>query len=145
MNFVNVGKKVVIMSKSAKPFIVDPTQPFFIFDTRGEWHATLLDNCLWDARGDYVGFVRPPRYDVYSVYGEWLGNLMPDGRIVRKRILDQQPVLKIRKLPPPRPRNLPPRAPLPPLTAELGYLFVDVLEWDPDVFKNVPDRKSDMR
>ncbi len=130
------------MSKSKNTLNIDPSQPFFIFDTRGEWHATLLENCLWDARGDYVGFVRPPRYDVYSIDGRWIGNLTPDGRIIRKRMLDKQPTLKIRKLTPARPRNLPPRAPLPPLTADLGYHYVDVLEWDPDALKNTLTRKS---
>jgi hypothetical protein len=27
----------------------------------------------------------------------------------------------------------------------LGYHFIDVLEWDPDVFKNVPDLKMDLQ
>jgi hypothetical protein len=132
------------MSKFEQKFKIDPAKPFFIFDTRGEWHATLLNSCLWDARGEYIGFVRGPNYDVYTAYGEWIGNLSADGRIIRKRITERQSVLKIRKLTPPKPRNLPPRPPLPPLTADLGYNFIDVLEWDPDVFKSVPDMKADM-
>jgi hypothetical protein len=132
------------MAKSAPKFVLNPDKPFFVFDSRGEWHATILNSCLWDARGEYVGFVREPNKDVYTVYGEWVGNLLPDGRIVRRRVLEKQPLLSIRKLAPRRPNNLPPRAPLPPLTAELGYHYVDVLEWDPDVFKHVPGLKPDM-
>ncbi len=125
--------------------MIDPDKPFFVFDSRGEWHATLLNSCLWDARGEYIGFVRGPNHDVYTVYGEWIGNLTADGRIVRKRVSDRQTLLRIRKLPPPRPRNLPPRAPLPPMSADLGHHFIDVLEWDPNVFKNVPDLKKDLQ
>ena len=36
------------------------------------------------------------------------------------------------------------RAPLPPLSGDLGYHYIDVLEWDPDAFKNVPDLKQDL-
>lgn len=125
-------------------FIIDPNKPFFIFDTHGEWHATLLNGCLWDARGEYLGFVRGPNHDVYTVYGQWIGNVSEDGRIVRKRVHQRQPMLKIRKLRPPKPQNLPPRAPLPPLTGDLGHNFVDVLEWDPHVFNHVPDLKEDL-
>ncbi|MBZ0299734.1 MAG: hypothetical protein K8J31_08345 [Anaerolineae bacterium] len=132
------------MAGSVRKFTINPDEPFFVFDSRGEWHATLLNSCLWDARGEYVGFVRGTDHDVYTAFGEWIGRLSADGRIVRKRVNDRQLVLKIRKLPPPRPRNLPPRAPLPPTPAELSYSFVDVLEWDPDVFKNIPDLKADM-
>jgi hypothetical protein len=132
------------MAKPAKNYTIKPDEPFFVFDSHGEWHATLLNNCLWDARGDYIGFVRGANHDVYTVYGEWIGNLSPDGRIVRKRVTNRQVMLKIRKLPPPKPNNLPPRAPLPPMTADLGYHYIDVLEWDPNVFKNVPDLKPDL-
>lgn len=127
--------------KNKKTLVVDPAKPFFIYDTQGDWHATLLSGCLWDARGEYIGFVRGENYDVYTTYGEWIGNLSPDGRIVRKRSQPSQPLLKIRRLRPPKPNNLPPRAPLPPLTSDLGYHLIDVLDWDPDVFKNVPDTK----
>lgn len=132
------------MATTSGSFTVNPNEPFFIFDTHGEWHATLLNNCVWDARGDYIGFVRGPNHDVYTAFGEWIGNLSKDGRIVRRRVKDRQMVLKVRKLPPPRPKNLPPRAPLPPLSGDLGYHYIDVLEWDPDAFKNVPDLKQDL-
>lgn len=130
------------MEKKKKQFNIDPRKPFFIYDTRGDWHATLLNGCLWDSRGEYLGFVRGEDHDVYTAHGEWIGNLSVDGRIVRKRVHQSQPLLKIRRLRPPKPQNLPPRAPLPPLTGDLGYHLIDVLDWDPDIFKNVPDNKT---
>ncbi len=132
------------MNKSDKKNTIQPDKPFFIYDTRGDWHATLIGGCLWDSRGEYIGFVRGDNLDVYTVYGEWVGNLTPDGRIVRKRVYERQPMLKIKRLRPPKPQNLPPRAPLPPMTADLGYHLIDVLDWDPDIFKNVPDQKPDL-
>ncbi|GIL09143.1 MAG: hypothetical protein BroJett033_6540 [Chloroflexota bacterium] len=132
------------MTKPAKPFVINPETPFFIFDTNGEWHATLINGCLWDANGEYMGFVRGENHDVYTLHGEWVGNLAHDGRIIRRRMSERQPLLKIRRLPPQKPVNLPARAPLPPQHAELAHTMIDVLDWDPDVFKNVPDLKSDL-
>ncbi len=128
----------------AKPFKIDPAKPFFIFDTRGEWHATLIGPYLWDPRGDYMGFVRGEEYDVYTVLGEWVGNIWPDGRIIRKRNYDRPPLLKDCPKTPPKPRNLPARPPLPAMCSELGFDKVDVLEWDEEVFKRVSDLKPDM-
>jgi hypothetical protein len=130
----------------SKAFKIDTNKPFFIFDTHGEWHATLIGGCIWDCRGEYVGFVRGENYDVYTEFGEWIGNLTKDGRIIRKRVLNERrPVFKDRpQRPAAKPKNLPPRAPLPPLTGDLGYHMIDVLDWDPDAFKNVPDLKDDL-
>jgi hypothetical protein len=118
-------------------------RPFFIFDSAGKWHATVLNNIIWDARGRYLGFVRGADYDVYTAAGEWIGQLMPDGRIIRKRVYDRQPELGLKKLRPRRPRNLPPNAPMPPSAAALRYHYVDVLEWDPDVFNRGRDHQPD--
>jgi hypothetical protein len=131
------------MKTQKSKFTIDPNKPFFIFDTRGEWHATLLNGCLWDTRGEYIGFVRGNNHDVYTAHGAWIGNLHKDGRIVRKRVSEPQPPLKIRRLRPQRP-SLPPRAPLPPSTTDLDHHFIDVLEWDPEAFDYVPDLKRDM-
>lgn len=132
------------MAKPDKSFVIDADKPFFIFDTDGEWHATLINGCLWDSRGEYMGFVRGDNYDVYTVHGQWVGNLTYDGRIVRRRVVERQPLLKIRRLPPQKPADLPARAPLPPQHAELSHTMIDVLDWDPDIFRNVPDLKSDL-
>lgn len=130
--------------KPVNEFVIDPQKPFFIFDSKGEWHATLINGCLWDARGEYIGFVRSDAYDVYTAYGEWIGNLTRDGRIVRRRVVERQPLLKIKRLRPEKPKNLPAHAPLPPQHSELAHTMIDVLDWDPDVFKHIPDLKTDL-
>ena len=126
----------------ARRFAIDPNKPFFIYDTRGEWHATVLQWYVFDGRGDYVGFVRNESYDVYTISGEWIGQIFHDGRIVRNKNVDRPPLLK--KLPPkPSRAKLPPTAPLPPMNAELGFSRMDVLEWDPEIFKRLSDLVPD--
>ena len=120
----------------ARRFAIDPNKPFFIYDTRGEWHATVLQWYVFDGRGDYVGFVRNESYDVYTISGEWIGQIFHDGRIVRNKNVDRPPLLK--KLPP-----KPSRAKLPPMNAELGFSRMDVLEWDPEIFKRLSDLVPD--
>lgn len=130
---------------AARSFTIDPNKPFFVYDTRGEWHAVKIGQYLFDTRGDYMGFVRGEGYDVYTTAGEWVGNLWPDGRIIRKRVYDRPALLK--DLPPKpsgRPANFPARAPLQPMCSELGFDKVDVLEWDEEVFKRVSDLVEDM-
>jgi hypothetical protein len=105
----------------------------------------VIKDSIFDTRGDYVGFVRGEKHDVYTTIGEWIGNLYADGRILRKRNLETRPAL-LRDLPPkpPKPTNLPARAHLPPLFSELGFDKIDVLEWDEQIFKKVSDMQSDM-
>ncbi len=122
----------------ARRFSINPEKPFFIYDTRGEWHATVLNWYIFDGRGDYIGFVRNETYDVYTTSGEWIGNIFHDGRIVRNKNVDRPPLLKRLPSKPPR-AKLPPRAPLPPMNAELGFSRIDVLDWDPEVFKRLSD------
>lgn len=127
-----------------KRFVIDPQKPFFIYDTRGEWHGVKLGQYLFDTRADYIGFIRGEDHDVYTAAGEWIGNLWPDGRIIRKRIYERPSLLKDRPSKPAKPEKFPPRAPLPGMTSELGFDKVDVLEWDEDVFKRVSDLVEDM-
>jgi hypothetical protein len=126
----------------ARKFTIDPNKFFFIFDTAGDWHGTVFNWAIFDLRGDYIGFVRNENYDVFTQSGEWIGNLYPDGRIIRNRNVDRPPLLK--NLPPkPAKPKLPPRAPLPPINGDLGYSRMDVLEWDPEVFKKLSDLVPD--
>ncbi len=100
----------------SRRFTINPEKPFFIFDTAGEWHATALGWSIFDGRGDYIGFIR----------------------IIRNKNVDRPPLLK--KLPPKPPKpKLPSRAPLASLPGELGFSKIDVLEWDPEIFKRVSD------
>ena len=128
---------------AARTFTIDPTKPFFIFDTRGDVHGIKLGEFLYDMRGEYIGFVRGEIFDVFTLYGEWIGNLVPDGRIVRKRTVDRPPLLKER--PPRQPKiRVTARVPLPPMTSDLGFDRIDVLEWDDEIFKRVSDLMPDI-
>ncbi|NJO84304.1 MAG: hypothetical protein HC828_16995 [Blastochloris sp.] len=129
---------------SMRKFNIDPIKPFFIYDTAGDWLAFKLGEYIYDLRGEYIGFTRTDMHDVYTASGEWIGNLIQDGRIVRKRNYQRPPLLKSSELPvKPEKIRIPNRAPLPPQTADLGFSLVDVLEWDPDVFKRLSDLVAD--
>jgi hypothetical protein len=126
----------------SRRFAIDPKKPFFIYDTAGEWHATKIGSYIFDGRGDYVGFVVGESHDVFTSSGEWIGNLWPDGRIIRKRSAPRLPLLK--QLPPKPPKTkMPATAPLPPITGDLGYDKIDVLDWDPEIFKRISDLTPD--
>lgn len=123
---------------------IDPNKPFFIYDSRGDWHATLIGENLWDTRGEYVGFVLGDNYKVYTAQGEHIGDLAHDGRIVRKRHFERPTLLADLPPVPPKPANFPARAPLPPMFGELGFNYIDVLDYDPEIFKRISDLKPDM-
>jgi hypothetical protein len=127
----------------SRKFTIDPEKPFFIYDTAGDWQATKFGSALFDTRGEYIGFVRGETYDVYTASGEWIGALSHDGRIIRKRNAPRLPL--VTDIPPkaPKPTRLPARAPLPPQTGDLGFDKIDVLEWDPEVFKRLSDLTPD--
>lgn len=120
----------------------DPNKPVFIFDTRGEWHATRIGDAVFDTRGEYVAYIKPD--GVYKRDGEWLGRLIKDGRIVRKRTEVRRELEPNPPERPGKPENLPARAPLPPMVAELDFSTIDVLDEDPDIFKRVSDLRPDM-
>lgn len=126
-----------------RKFVIDPEKPFFIFDTRGDVHGVKLGHYLYDMRGDYIGYVRGDEHDVYTTSGEWVGNLFPDGRIVRKRNFQRRPLDSARPTPQPRIR-ITARIPLPPMSADLGFDKVDVLEWDDEIFKRISDLTPDL-
>jgi hypothetical protein len=120
-----------------------PIKPQFIYNTSGDWMATVLGPHIFDSRGEYIGFTEGA--NAYTRDGEWVGDVSKDGRILRKRTgktkpLHPNPVAK----PLTKPSTLPGRAPLPPQTADIGYDMIDVLEEDPEVFKRLSDRRADM-
>jgi hypothetical protein len=120
-----------------------PDKPEFIYNTAGDWQATVIGPYIFDSRGEYVGFLEGR--SAYTRDGEWVGDLAKDGRILRKRAGKKRP-LHPNPLPRPavKPSNLPGRAPLPPQNAEISYDMIDVLEEDPEVFKRLSDRRPDM-
>jgi hypothetical protein len=113
----------------------------FIFDTRGDWMMTRIGGYLWDTRGNWVAWLE--EQNVYSLDGEYLGTLSHDHRLLRKRSGNRPPLRTDIPPKPPKP-DLPARAPLPPMFAELRYDTIDVLEEDPDVLKRVSELRPDM-
>jgi hypothetical protein len=127
---------------SSKPSNPSPDKPVFIYDTHGDWQATRIGRFIFSSRGEYVGYAEGE--DVYKQDGEWLGRLSKDGRILRKRTERRSSLHPNPPAKPPKPTNLPARAPLPPMMAELTYSIVDVLEEDPDIFKRISDLRPDI-
>lgn len=132
-------------------FTIQPEKPFFVFDTNGDWYGTIIDMNIWDPRGEFVGFIREEidnneeKYAVYTSGGEWIGHLIIDGRIVRKRTYNRRPLLSSAERPQkPQKPKLPPKAPLAPLPGDIGFSLVDVLDWNPETFKEMSDLRPDL-
>ena len=123
-------------------FVIDSQKPFFIFDSRGDVHGIKQGDFLYDMRGEYIGYVRGAQYEVFTGSGEWIGQLVPDGRIIRKRTAERRPLDPNRPAPQQKIR-ITARVPLPPMTADLGFDRIDVLEWDEDIFKRISDLTPD--
>jgi hypothetical protein len=120
-------------------------KPIFVYNTSGDWQATIVGQYVFDSRGEYIGFVEGPEKAIYTRDGEWVGDLSKDGRILRKRAGKKRPLhANVPPKPASKPSNLPGRAPLPPQNAEIGYDTVDVLDEDPEVFKKLSDRRKDL-
>jgi hypothetical protein len=110
-------------------------KPVPIYTSAGDAEAYLVYPHLFNRRGEWIGFVTPEK-EVYSVYGEYVGWLTSDPRILRKRSQDYS---KPRLTPPSHPRNyvLPALAPLAPMMSELSFETVDVLQDDRDKLPTV--------
>jgi hypothetical protein len=115
--------------------------PVFIYNTKGDWEATLLGKHFFDLRGEWVAWLDGT--DVFTTDGEYVGYLSRDQRILRKRVKPSIPLRDDIPQYPGKPK-LPPRAPLPPMFAELSFSEVDMFDWDPDVFKRTSDLRPDM-
>ncbi len=126
-----------------RKFVIDPEKTFFIFDTRGDVHGVLIGQYLYDMRGEYMGYVRGEDYNVFTGSGEWVGNIWPDGRIVRKRNFQRPPLETDKPAAQPKIR-ITARIPLPAMAADLGFDKVDVLEWDDEIFKRISDLTPDI-
>ncbi len=96
-----------------------------IYTSRGDAEAFLAYPYLFNRSGEWIGFVTPQR-EVYSVLGEYVGELTGDPRIVRKRATS---TLKPRLKPPPPPQKIYPPAtiPLAPMMPDLSHSLIDVL------------------
>lgn len=113
----------------------------YIWNTAGDWVATLIDTSLWDLAGQWIGWVEGN--EVFTTDGEWVGTLSKDARILRKRSASRPP---LRTDVPARPQKpeLPGRATLPPSFSELNFSTIDVMEEDPEIFKRLSDMRRDM-
>ena len=111
---------------------------FPIYSTRGDWGGMLIDTCLYNPRGEWVGWITKDG-QVFSVAGKYIGWLSKDFRILRKKVLDR--VMPPRQPPaqPPLKVQLPTSAPLPPLMADLPFDTFDVLDEDPQRLHTLGD------
>jgi len=101
-----------------------------IYSTKGDAEAFLLYPYLFNRNGEWIGFVTPQR-EVYSVFGEYVGALTNDPRIIRKRAIDALPP-RLKPPLPPQKASLPATIPLAPLMSDLSYSEIDVLLDEPD-------------
>lgn len=101
-----------------------------IYNSRGDAPAFLEYPHLFNASGEWIGFITAQR-EIYSVLGHYVGYLSDDHRILRARTL---PAAKPRLNPPgiPPKANPPATAPLAPLMSELTQSTIDVLLEEPD-------------
>jgi hypothetical protein len=106
-----------------------PPRP--IYTTRGE-HAAFYENgFLFNLSGEYIGFVDTSTGQVYSVMGEYAGYINKDGRILRKRAMDE--IAPRRATPKPPARIVPPSSvPLAPMMSDLSFDLIEVLEDMPE-------------
>ncbi|MBT3240692.1 MAG: hypothetical protein HON98_06740 [Chloroflexi bacterium] len=105
-------------------------KPVPIYTTLGDCDAYMIYPMLYNLSGEWVGFILTSR-EVYSVYGDYVGYLSEDSRILRKRVYDFN---KPKLVSPPTPPNvaLPAFSPLAPLMAEIAYDTIDILLEDPE-------------
>jgi hypothetical protein len=102
-----------------------------IYTTRGEHTAFYEGGYLFNLSGEWIGFVDTREGHVFSVLGEYVGYVNRDGRVLRKRAMDE--TVARRKSPPMPPRVSPPASvPLAPMMSDLAYDTVDVFEEMPE-------------
>jgi hypothetical protein len=106
-------------------------EPIPIYTTSGDTAGFLVYPYLFDPVGEWIGWVEEHRL-VYSVFGQYVGWLNYDFRILRRR---SDEFTHPDREPPARPARFYPPAtvPLPPMMAELKYETVDVLDEMPDL------------
>ncbi len=106
-----------------------------VYTTKGDAEAFLVYPYLFNALGEWIGWVTPQR-EVYSVLGIFVGRLSNDPRILRKRVED---FTHPKKMPPFIPERIYPPAtiPLAPLMPELSFDTIDVLYEEPELLHTI--------
>ncbi len=102
-----------------------------IYISSGDVGGYLVYPYLYNVHGEWIGWVSEDR-SVYSVYGQQVGTLSKEPRILRPR---EWHFTSERRQPPapPPPFHPPVRSPLPPLMAEISQNLIDVLEEAPQL------------
>jgi hypothetical protein len=103
---------------------------FPIYTSHGDAEAFLVYPYLYNRQGEWIGWVTADRR-VYSVLGQYVGDMTSDLRIVRERVTA---ILISRKDPPVCPPRLavPATIPLAPLMGDLRFGLMDVLLEEPE-------------
>jgi hypothetical protein len=101
-----------------------------IYTSRGDAEAFLVYPYLYNRMGEWIGWVTFDR-QVYSVFGDYVGEMTAEPRIIRKRITAS---LRAHKNPPLPPEHIlvPPTIPLAPMMADLRFGVMDVLLEEPE-------------
>jgi hypothetical protein len=101
-----------------------------VYTSKGDAEAFLAYPYLFNRSGEWIGFVTPRR-EIYSVFGEYVGMLTNDPRIVRKRSLETLPP-RITPPAPPQKMSAPANVPLSPMMSDLSHSDIDVLLDEPE-------------
>jgi hypothetical protein len=110
------------------------SKSFPIYTTKGDWVALLVDNYLYNTRGEWIGWI-DRESNVYAIDGAYVGWLARDFRVLRKRAMGEFVPHKHPPHTPTRKIEMPVSVPLPPMMAELSYDTKDV-------FDEMPERLS---
>jgi hypothetical protein len=115
-----------------------------IYTSRGDAEAFLVYPYLYSRMGEWIGWVTFDR-QVYSVFGDYVGEMTAEPRIIRKRITASLRAHKKTPLPPER-ILVPPTIPLAPLMADLRFGVMDVLLEEPERLHTVDaaENRQDM-
>ena len=115
-----------------------------IYTSHGDAEAFLVYPYLFNRQGEWIGWVTADR-QVYSVLGNYVGDLTAEPRIIRKRITS---TLKPKRTPPQRPPRLavPATIPLAPLMGDLRFGVTDILLEEPERLHTIDagDLKQDL-
>ncbi len=102
-----------------------------LYASSGRWAGILLERYLYSTEGEWLGWVENDGA-VYSVRGEYVGQLNRDMRVLRRRVVPDSLPRKNLPAAPPLRIERPLSAPLPPLFQELPPEIMDVFDEQPD-------------
>ncbi len=112
-----------------------------IYRSDGEWAAVYHQGHVFSVDGDWLGFV--VGQELYSPVGVYVGYLSHDHRLLRRRVLAEEPP---RRQPPPKPDTprLPASVPLAPMLSELPFHTIDMFIEHPNQFRYISGTRPDM-